>query len=414
MSRFRYVAVTSSGERVSDAIDAAERSEVIARLSQLGHFPLEVVEVNPGDGDAAATLSQSLQDGGNRAAAAQLRLSAEDITLFTRELAMLLSAGLTLAQGLRMLAVQANGAKASLMANRAAARLADGASLEAALSQSGAFPDLYLNMVRVGEATGTVQSVLERLAAEREREAKLRAKIVSALIYPAFLTVTAIAALLFILTVVVPRFKEVLAGVKPDGAAGFVFALSDWLVVNGAYLALASAISVLIFGWALRTASVRARLLAFALSVPFVGGLIRMDLTVRFARTLGLLLENGINLPEALKLTGSVLGNARAAAVVDDMGHEVRRGHDFLQPLSQAKLLPPLAMKLLQVGAETGKLASAANHLANLYQDKLEVAIQRLLALLEPVIIVLVSLATAGIVLSIMDAVMSVNDMVFV
>lgn len=160
-----------------------------------------------------------------------------------------------------------------------------------------------------------------------------------------------------------------------------------------------------------RVGSARNAFESAALRLPIIGGMMRMSLTVRFTRTLATLLGNGVGLPETLDLTRSVIGNSRAAAVIAAMGIELRKGQDFLTPLQHSRIFAPLVVNMLKVGAETGNLAATSSHLANMYQDKLETAITRLFTILEPVIILFVSALIAGIVISIMGAVFSVNDL---
>ena len=151
--------------------------------------------------------------------------------------------------------------------------------------------------------------------------------------------------------------------------------------------------------------------IGWRLRLPIVGGLVRMDLTVRFCRTLGALLGNGVALPTALNLTREVMGNGEAASVVAAMGLELRKGSDLARPMEASRLFPPIVIALIRVGEETGGLAKSALYLANMFEEKLDVATQRLVTIIEPVIIIAVSLVVATIVISIMGAVVSVYDL---
>jgi type II secretory pathway component PulF len=146
------------------------------------------------------------------------------------------------------------------------------------------------------------------------------------------------------------------------------------------------------------------------LRLPLVGWLVRMDLTIRFCRTLGSLLANGIAVPTALNLTRAVMGNAEAVRLVSNMGRELRTGRDLARLMEASRLFPPTVIAIMRVGEETGGLAKSALYLADMFEQKLEVATQRLVTILEPVIIVAVSAVVAGIIISIMGAVMSVYD----
>jgi general secretion pathway protein F len=294
------------------------------------------------------------------------------------------------------------------------ADIAAGKSLAEALEARGShFPPMFVSMVRAAEASGTLAEVLERIADTREREQKLRARLLSALLYPSLLIVTAVASLLVILLFVVPRFKSMLldSAVRVPPSTASIIAVSDWLAENWSALAAGLAIAVIALLMLRRRRGVRRLLDRLALRLPVVGRLFRMNLTIRFCRTLGALLENGVALPTALNLTREALGNDEAAAVVAAMGQELRKGSDLAKPMEASRLFPPIVIALIRVGEETGGLAKSALHLANMFEEKLDVAAQRLVTILEPVIIMAVSIAVAAIVISIMGAVVSVYDL---
>jgi general secretion pathway protein F len=270
-------------------------------------------------------------------------------------------------------------------------------------------------MVRAGEASGTLPEVLERLAQTREREQKIRSKLVSALLYPSLLIVTAMAALLVIMLFVVPRFKGMLvdSGVKLPPSAATVIAVSDWLNVH--LMELGSGLAALTVAVVVLRHHARMRRLIDRLSLhlPVIGSLVRMNIMIRFCRMLGALLGNGVALPTALNLIHDVMGNEEAAAVIAAMSQELRKGSDLAMPMQASHLFPPIVIALIRVGEETGGLAKSALYLAEMFEEKLEVATQRLVTILEPVIIIAVSVMVAVIIISIMGAVVSVYDLAF-
>ena len=355
----------------------------------------------------ASAPARSILDFGRSASAAQ-------ITQFTRQLAMLLSAGLTLPRAVSLIGGETSGHRLKGIARQIHADISVGKSLAEALEARGTqFPPVFVSMVRAAEASGTLAEVLERIAETREREQKMRAKLVSALLYPSLLVVTAVAALLIIMLFVVPRFKSMLidSGVKLPASTANIIAVSDWLSENLSMLAVGLAIAVVAVLLWRRHPAARRLLDRLALRLPIVGGLVRMDLTIRFCRTLGALLGNGVALPTALNLTRDVLGNDEAASVVDAMSQELRKGSDLAKPMEASRLFPPIVIALIRVGEETGGLAKSALYLANMFEEKLDVAAQRLVTVLEPVIIIAVSVVVATIVISIMGAVVSVYDL---
>jgi general secretion pathway protein F len=270
-------------------------------------------------------------------------------------------------------------------------------------------------MVRAAEASGTLAEVLERIAMTREREQRMRGKLISALLYPALLIATSIIAVGVIMLVVVPRFKSMLVdtGAKMPTSAAAIIAISDWL--NAHITGLMSGFLALIFGFALLRQRIGMRRLTDRLSLrlPLIGYLVRTDIVSRFCRMLGALLANGVDLPTALNLVRDVMGNAEAAAVVTAMCQELRKGSDLAKPMENSRLFPPIVIALIRVGEETGGLAKSADYLAQMFDEKLETATQRLVTVLEPVIIIAVSVVVATIIISIMGAVVSVYDLAF-
>lgn len=406
MAVFRYTALNQAGKQISGEMEASSRELVIRQLAEAGHFPIDAVAQS---GSAAAATRRSLFDFWQSASAAQ-------ITQFTRQLAMLLGAGLTLPRAMSLVEGDTSASRVARIAQQIRADIAVGKSLAEALEARGRqFPPVFVSMVRAAEASGTLPEVLERIAETREREQKMRAKLISALLYPSLLVVTAIAALLVIMLFVVPRFKSMLvdSGMKLPQSAATVIAISDWL--NAYITELGIGIAAVVFGIVVlrQQPSVRRFLDRIYLRLPFISGLIRMDITIRFCRTLGALLGNGVALPTALNLTREVMGNDEAAAVIAAMSQELRKGSDLAKPMEASHLFPPIVIALVRVGEETGGLAKSALYLANMFEDKLDVATQRLVTILEPVIIIAVSVVVAMIVISIMGAVVSVYDLTF-
>jgi general secretion pathway protein F len=406
MAVFRYTALNQAGKQISGEMEAKSRELVIRHLAEAGHFPIDAVAQST---SAAAASSRSLMDFWQSASPTQ-------ITQFTRQLAMLLGAGLTLPRAMGLVEGETSGGRVQKIAQQIRADIAVGKSLAEALEARGKqFPPVFVSMVRAAEASGTLPEVLERIAETREREQKMRAKLMSALLYPSLLVVTAIAALLVIMLFVVPRFKSMLvdSGVKLPQSAATVIAVSDWLNAYVTELGIGIALFILGILFLRQRPGVRRFLDRLSLRLPFVSNLIRMDLTIRFCRTLGALLANGVALPTALNLTREVMGNDEAAAVVAAMGQELRKGSDLAKPMEASRLFPPIVIALVRVGEETGGLAKSALYLADMFEEKLDVATQRLVTILEPVIIIAVSVVVAMIVISIMGAVVSVYDLTF-
>ena len=403
--RYTYTAISRTGSRVSGEMEASAKQSVLEALHKLGHLPVEVRESTNAAGDGAATqggLFSGLP-------------SPKQITLFTRELGILLAAGLPIDQSLSLLEQDAPAGKMRRLISAISEQIRNGKSLHEALSaQPAAFPPVYTSMVKVAEASGSLETVLLRIAQSREKAEKLSSKALSQMLYPSMLIVMAIAAVTIMLTFVVPRFKDMIvqqgSNEVPDQAR-FVIAMSDWLVANGQSILIVLAIiaSVVFLAW--HRGWGRQAIEDMLLRMPVVGHVMRLNLTVRFCRTLGALLENGVELHAAMKLVRDVIGNRVVAAVLDESYDALRKGRSFLEPLANSKLFPPVVISMLRVGEETGNLTNACAHMADMFEDKMETAVQRTFTLLEPAVILLVSIFIGGIVVSIFGAVISMNDL---
>lgn len=405
MKLFDYLAITAAGERVSGQVEAANRAVVIEQLQKSGSFAVNVREVAPGVGRSAAIAT----------AAHWSSASKKQITGFTRELGMLLTAGLPLASALTLMAADRNAKPILKLVVSLHAALNDGKSLHEAISaHPKLFPPSYRSMVLVGEASGTLPKVLERIADAREQDEKLRGKLVSAMIYPAFLVLTGIGAVVIMLGLVVPRFKTMIvnANVTIPAETQLIITVSDWLNQNW-MIALAAVLGlILVAALALRTVVVQRCFDTAFLALPVVGQLMRYAITIRFCRTIGTLLESGVELQRALKMIETMFDGQRMGGVVGQSYDALRKGQDFTAPIGDSGLLPTVAVNMLRIGQETGDLAAATLRLAGLFEGKLEIGMQRLFTVLEPLIIVLVSIFVAGIIMSIVGAVISVNDLV--
>ncbi len=403
MKFYEYSAIDAEGERTSGQIEAASRAAVIEQLQKNGSFAVDVRETRPRSASSAATM--------------QMRsASKKKITQFTRELAMLLTAGLPLASALSLMAQDAGSQHVSKLIADLHAALNNGKSLHEAISAYPRyFPADYRSMVHVGEASGTLAKVLERIADAREQDEKLRDKFWSVMIYPAFLVVTGIGSVALMLGLVVPRFKSMIvnANVTIPAETQFILSVSDWLNQNGTSL-IAVVLGFLVLAvLALRPPAVARRIDTALLALPVTGRLMRHNITIRFCRTIGTLLESGVELQRALKMTEAMFEGQKMSSVIGLSYDPLRQGQDFTVPIGRSGLLPAVAINMLRIGQETGDLAAATLRLANLFEDKLEIAIQRVFKVLEPLIIILVSVFVAGIIVSIISAVISVNDLVF-
>ncbi len=399
MPKFSYSALREDGELVSGQIEAANTQSVVQRL--------EAVQQH--------AVSIDLMDGGRLGwRLRRTEPSHEDVSVFTRELAWLLRAGLTLTRSLEVLAgeFEAGPMHALLAQLRSAVRSGEAFS-DALARYRRTFPPQYVNMVRIAESSGTLATVLERIAEARDRSLEIRRKTHSALIYPTILVVVAAASILLVLMSVVPRLHGLLGepGAAVPESARNLIAVSDWLVANGWTLLILLVLSIASALALFRRPSFRAHAFGIALRTPVLGRVLRLSVAAEFCRAFGILLTAGVGLPTALDLMRGAFGISELGDVLGRMASALRKGDDYLAPMEASWLLPSLVPRMLRVGAETGNLAPALQQLSAMFEEKLEVAVERMLTLLEPLIILALSAVVGFIILTVMGAIISVNDL---
>ena len=302
----------------------------------------------------------------------------------------------------------------SIVADLLKAVLGGQSFAEALGARPDAFPPLYVALVGLGEQTAMLPSILEAIATERARAEALRRRIFDALRYPAFLLLAAGAVLLFFLTFVLPQFASVFTDfhAKPDPVLATFLSLSAALRENGLSYAAVFGALVLALVLALRSPAARARLIEAAGRLPVVGQAFEHHRTILFCRNLGLLLGGGVNLSAALRILVDVMsatGGARRWSEVVDV---VRRGGKLSDAISGGALLPPMAVRTLRLGEDSNQLPMLAARVADYYEARLDRSIDRIVGIVGPMAIILISTIVGGLIVSVMTALLSVNQMV--
>jgi general secretion pathway protein F len=402
MPNFRYRAVTRTGEVVLGEVEAPSREEVIKRIEYLGHLPIE---------DELATKGLLERAGGLGFGPKLPR--ARDLTIFLRQLALLVGAGLTLEAALVTLSDDASKSLATF-ANTLRSSISAGESFAEALEKHSAIVEpAYIAMVRAGEASGRLEGVLSAIVTDRVRREALKERFNSAMRYPVFLISSAIHILLFFLVYVVPQFEPVFKdlGGKLNAGAALVLAASGWFQAN-LNLFLGGCLAVALCLWlVLSRREWRVRLAAMLSSLPGIAGPMRDRHTAQIIGMLGLLLENGVALPTALKILRDVVSEPKHVAAMDRLHDTVRNGRRFADALAETDLLPPLAIRMLRVGDETGDLPAIAAHAAQFYEHRLALGLGRFMGAIGPVTIIVVSLVIGALIVSIMSALLSITEL---
>lgn len=403
MAIFQYKAATTSGEIVNGALSAATREHVIEQLQSLGHIPIRVDE-----SIAASAPKRRIQ-------LRRRKISADQISEATRELSTLLHAGLPLDRALEIMASLVAGEPLGAMLSDVRMRVKEGATLADAMQEQGAvFSRFYISLLRAGESGGALESVLERLADHLERSKEMRGALISALIYPAILVFVAIASVLILLGYVVPQFTQMFDGVgqalplstRITIAAGETLQSYAWVIV------------LLVAGglWFMRGQLANPKSAykwhAWLLRLPFVGAIaIKMEVA-RFAHTLSTLLHNGIPLLKALSIVKDTMGNRVLAAGIENVAGSLKEGQSLADPLAEVSHFPSFAVHMIRVGEETGELEDILLKVASAYDRDTQVTIKRTLTLLEPMLILLLGAIIAAVIISILVAILSINELV--
>lgn len=395
MAWFAVRAIRPDGGEETIRIEAADKTAAAANISARGLTPIRVQAAR----DAAAPRSA----GG----------SAKLATRIARELSVLIAAGLSIEPALAALSRHAAEKKLKAAADALLADIRSGASLsEAFAKRPELFPAPFPEIAEAGEAGGALGRALGELADARERRQAVEASIRGALVYPAFLLVLATVAVSGLLVFVVPRFESLFDQIGRDipAQAAFVFGLSRTLATIGPFLLIAIVVLVLAVQFALRRPGFREAVDRRLLQLPVIGNASRTMIAARFCRVLALLLRNGLSAVPALRLASRAAGNMWAVRRLSEALAEVRTGRAFAERVEASDVLPPLAAELLSVGEETGELGMAAERLAIFYETRFEQNARLVSRIIEPAVIVLAGIAIGVVIVSILSAMVSIND----
>lgn len=402
MSQFRYKAVSAAGELLHGQMEAASVEEVVGHLQDQGHTPLEAQPA-----DAAG--------GGSGVAALFARgpFSGDQLAQFTHQLATLLGAGQPLDRALGILLDLPEGERAKKLVERVRDRVRGGTPLSQALEEEhGVFPRLYISLVRAGEAGGSLEETLRRLADYLERSQQLRGSIINALIYPAFLMVGVLGSLALLLAYVVPQFVPIFQDMQVPipWITRAVLALGD--VLQSWWWLILVIVAVGVFAWRARLRDPEARLAWHArlLRMRMVGPLLLKVETARIARTLGTLLKNGVPLLSALGIARQVTANRALDQALAQAAEQVKDGGGLSLALAQAKHFPRLAIQMVQVGEEAGQLDTMLLKVADTFEIESRRSIDRLLAALVPALTIVMTVLVAIIMAAILMPLLNLTN----
>jgi general secretion pathway protein F len=403
MTAFRYMAIGSNGEIQRGLMEAASEAEVVERLRRQGATPMRADPAR--QGVFRAQWNRAGFIGG---------LRSQEVADLIRELAIMLGAGQDLDRALRYLQETAPNRRVNAVVTSLRDSVRDGSPLSAAVARDvSSFSRLHVGLISAGEAGGNLAPTLARMADLLDRQRSLAATITSALIYPALLLVAAIGSVSFLLVEVLPQFVPLFEenNATLPGSTRLLIDLGHF-VANAGPSILLGMLALFLVGRALRhRPALRLAVDRALLRLPLLGGLLREILAARFTRVLGTLLMNGVPLISALDVVRAALGNTAAVAAVERASASARGGGGLAQALAKMQIFPPRTIHLLRLGEENAQLATMAIRAADIHEERVRLAMQRLLVLLVPAITIAMGIVVAFIVASLMTAMLSLNDL---
>ncbi len=401
MSTFKYRIMTRGSAVVEGKRASPSRGELIDYLKKSGYIVLKVEEEV--DGSMAAGIFSD-------------RTAKKATVFFTQELGILLDSGISLDKSLKILSDAQENKKFKAMILDILEELKSGKSLADSLSIfPNIFPSVYVSMVRAGEESGVLPQVLERLGTFMERAQKIKSEITSSLIYPLFLVVAGILSVAALILLVIPRFTEVFEGV------GIALPLTTQVMIsiNNTVTSYGWIFIIILIGgyFLLKTlrkkTGVQASIDKKKLRIPILGSILwRIEIS-RFARTLGTLLENGVSLLNSIDISKGVLSNSFLSNIIEQAKPDIKAGKGLTSPLVARSFFTGIAQHLLSVGEETGRLDEMLIKVADNMDTDIEQRIKRLISLVEPALILIMGCAIGAVVISMLSAIFSINEVSF-
>ncbi len=395
MPVYRYKGVAAGNRSVTATVDADSLRTARAKLRAEGIFPTEILE-----GKTRSQSSELL----NRLQLPQLRRIPDlDLAMFSSQLATLISAGVPLVQALSALTEQVERERFKTVIGKVRESVNEGSSLADALALfPHVFDQLYCSMVRAGESSGALAPVLQRLAEYVDNRMTLRNQLINAMIYPVLMLLFSAGVAGVLLVKVIPNITSMLRDMKQELplATRVVIVVSDLVTSYWLPTVIVLALAVVVWSRVVRTEAGRLRWDRFTLRLPIFGRLIRYVAIARFARTLATLTAGGVSIVPALEISKAVASNAVIGRAVDDARDAITRGSSIAGTMRTSGEFPPLVTHMIAVGEASGELPAMLGKLADTYDDQVENALQRMLALLGPILLVFVALVILTIILS--------------
>jgi type IV pilus assembly protein PilC len=419
MPKFNYVAMDSHGKETKGTLEVNSQNEAIGRVKEMGLFPTRIVEVEKvkekpdkkgGKPAAAAGGKAAGKKGGGMQINIKIpglsgRVKSKVLTTFTRQLATLVDAGLPLLRGLRVLEKQEKNPTLKNILAELALSIEGGSTFSEGLAQHPkVFNRLFVNMVKAGELGGVLEVVLARLSEFMEKAQKIKGKVIAAMFYPCAVLVVATAILMILMVMVVPKFKEVFAGMlegqQLPAFTRLVLGISEIIKDHILYALAGAIVAFIVFVMVGRTKGGRRVYDKVKLKMPVFGPVVTKVAISRFTRTLGTLVSSGVPILQALTIVKETSGNVIVGSAVASVHDSVKEGETITAPLEASRVFPPMVISMVDVGEQTGALPEMLLKIADNYDEEVDNAVAAMTSLLEPIMIVFLAVIVGSIVLA--------------
>ncbi len=390
MPMFRYAAKERTGRAVNGMTEATDQKALIDALRKQDLIIISVKE----EKQKERGMAFAAKWGG--------KVKLGELVLFSRQMATMIDSGIPLVQGLEIIGEQIENRSFRAIMAEVKKDVAAGAGFHEALAKHPrAFSPLFVNMIKAGESSGALDSIMDRLAQYLEKTDSLLRKVRSAMIYPAVVSFMAVVITLVLMMKVVPVFKNIFAdfGSTLPLPTLILVSISDFLIQNFLFFAVVCTVLFVLVMRFLKTEKGRVMFDGFKLSMPVFGVIMRKVAVSKFARTLSTLVKSGVPILTALEIVGKTANNKVIEAAVEKVRTSIREGENITTPLARTKVFPPLVVRMISVGEQTGELEKMLTKIADFYDDQVDAAVAGITSLIEPLIIAFLGIVIGGIVI---------------
>lgn len=390
MPIYQYEAKTKAGTIVKGTMDVANGPAVISALMKNQYFPVKIKEYKKSDNLNLSNIK---------------KVSIKDIAIFCKQFSVVITAGISIMRGLEIVKEQTENQKMKSTLEEVFNDVQKGKNLSGAMAKHTIFPTMLISMIEVGEASGTLDHILERMADYYDKEFKLNQKIKQALTYPMVVSIFAIIVVIFLVVKIIPIFVGILTSNGSNTLplpTRILLGINYDLIHRWWLILLTITIIVFCFMSAKKNSSFNNKLDSFKLSMPIFGKIYRKIVTSRFARTFGILMGSGVPLFESLLICSRVVGNSVVSEALDSTREEIKRGSGIGDTLGKKKIFPVMLTQMIKIGEESGSLDNVLSKTAEFYDSEVETATNQLTTLIEPIIIVILGAVVCFIIVSIM------------